>query len=320
MELSALTDDVCFNDAGLDSLLSLVISSRMRDQLEIDFESAQFLEIGSIGALKKFLRDLAGASAPVEEAVVEVEEKVVQEEVVVESIEAADDANWPTALTILSEESGIVTKDLTDDVAFADVGVDSLLSLVITSRLRDELDLDLPDRALFQDCTTVGGLRERFFGNSSSNSASDSDASSSPEPEQRPSLVSMQTTATDSVPPTPWWSDSEPSLDTPPSELEDIAEEQVMKEAEKPKSTGPPRERLPPAWSMYLQGSPKRSTETLFLFPDGCGSATSYLNLPRISASTAIVGFNSPFMKYVYPPLLNIPLANVLPHLGPPKT
>lgn len=287
MELSALTDDVCFTEAGLDSLLSLVISSRMRDQLEIDFESAQFMEIGSIGALKKFLRELVGVPAANEDTVVEVEETVVQEELVAPVAEVVTDDPWPKILDILSEESGIVTQDLTDDVQFADAGVDSLLSLVITSRLRDELELDLPDRALFQDCTTVGGLRKHF----GSGGPATPTSSSGSESEISRSIVAP-TPATE--PPTPWWSDTEASLlDTPPSELEEIVEEEMVET----KAHSVAKARIPPAWSMYLQGSPKRSTETLFLFPDGCGAATSYLNLPRVGATTAIVGFNSPFMK-----------------------
>jgi len=54
---------------------------------------------------------------------------------------------------------------------------------------------------------------------------------------------------------------------------------------------------LEPAWSLVLQGSPRLATEKLFLFPDGCGAATSYLRLPRISPTTAVIAFNSPFMK-----------------------
>nr|6FIK_C Chain C, Polyketide synthase [Cercospora nicotianae] len=71
---------------------------------------------------------------------------------------------WRDALKILSEESGLTDEELTDDTSFADVGVDSLMSLVITSRLRDELDIDFPDRALFEECQTIFDLRKRFSG------------------------------------------------------------------------------------------------------------------------------------------------------------
>ncbi|KAL8724796.1 MAG: hypothetical protein Q9166_007753 [cf. Caloplaca sp. 2 TL-2023] len=68
------------------------------------------------------------------------------------------------ALQIISEESGIVKEDLTDDTAFADVGVDYLLSLVIVSRLQDELELDIPHEFLFLECPTVGDFRKFVLG------------------------------------------------------------------------------------------------------------------------------------------------------------
>ena len=67
-----------------------------------------------------------------------------------------------TALKILAEESGVDQADLTDDVAFADVGVDSLLSLVIGSRFRDELSMDLEPENLFTQCPTVKELKALF--------------------------------------------------------------------------------------------------------------------------------------------------------------
>lgn len=47
------------------------------------------------------------------------------------------------ALTILAEEVGMSSGEMTDDLNFADYGVDSLLSLTITGRYREEMGLDL---------------------------------------------------------------------------------------------------------------------------------------------------------------------------------
>jgi naphtho-gamma-pyrone polyketide synthase len=53
----------------------------------------------------------------------------------------------------------------------------------------------------------------------------------------------------------------------------------------------------PPATSILLQGNPKTATKTLFLFPDGSGSATSYAPLPKISSNLVVYGLNCPYMK-----------------------
>jgi len=55
--------------------------------------------------------------------------------------------------------------------------------------------------------------------------------------------------------------------------------------------------KCPPATSVLLQGSAKTATKKLFLFPDGSGSATSYISIPNLGSDVAIYGMNCPFMK-----------------------
>lgn len=57
------------------------------------------------------------------------------------------------------------------------------------------------------------------------------------------------------------------------------------------------KEGLRPATSILLSGSPKSASKTLFLFPDGSGSATSYALLPGISPDVYVYGLNCLFMK-----------------------
>ncbi|KAL4793422.1 conidial yellow pigment biosynthesis polyketide synthase [Aspergillus venezuelensis] len=53
----------------------------------------------------------------------------------------------------------------------------------------------------------------------------------------------------------------------------------------------------PPATSILLQGNPRTATKTLFLFPDGSGSATSYATIPGVAPDVAVYGLNCPYMK-----------------------
>jgi naphtho-gamma-pyrone polyketide synthase len=46
---------------------------------------------------------------------------------------------------------------------------------------------------------------------------------------------------------------------------------------------------VPPATSVLLQGNPRTATRKLFLFPDGSGSATSYVSIPPIAADKLCV-------------------------------
>jgi naphtho-gamma-pyrone polyketide synthase len=53
----------------------------------------------------------------------------------------------------------------------------------------------------------------------------------------------------------------------------------------------------PPASSILLQGNPKTASHSIFLFPDGSGSATSYATIPKISSDICVYGLNCPYMK-----------------------
>lgn len=61
------------------------------------------------------------------------------------------------ALTIVAEEVGLVVSDLIPSALFCDFGVDSLLSLNIAGRFREELDIEV-EASLFSDCPTVKDL------------------------------------------------------------------------------------------------------------------------------------------------------------------
>lgn len=66
---------------------------------------------------------------------------------------------FPLALGIISEESGVAINDLTDETVFANLGVDSLLSLVIGSRIREELCWDFDVETMLISFPTVEALR-----------------------------------------------------------------------------------------------------------------------------------------------------------------
>ena len=62
---------------------------------------------------------------------------------------------------IIAEEVGMPASEMSDDSKFSELGVDSLLSLTILSKLRETLQKDLP-QSTFQDCETVGDLRRQL--------------------------------------------------------------------------------------------------------------------------------------------------------------
>jgi monodictyphenone polyketide synthase len=62
------------------------------------------------------------------------------------------------ALALLAAEAALDPADLHDDATFANLGVDSLMSLVIAEKLRDQLSITV-NGSLFLEYPTVGDLR-----------------------------------------------------------------------------------------------------------------------------------------------------------------
>lgn len=321
VEVSELTDDTRFDDIGVDSLLGLMVSSRIRDELGLDVESSAFLEVRTVGSFKTFLRGLTGITEQVSTVTETIKEDIAPVALPPLSYDGSRNNSgvWANVVAILAEESGIDVNELTGETYFSDIGVDSLLSLVVVSRLRDEFDLDLPEQSLFIDFPTVDSLKARITGGLRSPSiSSDSDTSTDVLGVFTPNLV----------PGTPFEEFSPPSkkgasvsvvevpLTPTPLEREDpfASLSMVHRSLLSNNSLVSIAEVLPavrPAWSIILQGSPRTATNKLFLFPDGCGAATSYLQLPTLSPSTAVIAFNSPYMKYVQPQTtLSLPNTN----------
>ena len=272
-----LTDRTHFADIGIDSLLSIVISSRIREELGVDLDLSSLLELDTIDSFKHHLQELSGhsqepiATAQNSSSVV----SVTQSDLRIDTTHIA--ATWNNALSIIAEESGVSITDLADDIRFADIGVDSLLSLVIGSRLRDELGIDVSNTLFCMQFPTVGELKSHIAGSSQDGTSGSAESDTSSDHSARISPLSAISDHASSSNSEATKASSSPSIASEP--------------------TTP--DRIKPAWSISLQGSPSRANKRLFLFPDGCGVATSYLGFPRLSPSVAVIGFNSPFLRSV---------------------
>nr|A0A411PQP9.1 RecName: Full=Atrochrysone carboxylic acid synthase Agnpks1; Short=ACAS; AltName: Full=Agnestins biosynthesis cluster protein pks1; AltName: Full=Non-reducing polyketide synthase Agnpks1 [Paecilomyces divaricatus]QBG38888.1 nr-PKS [Paecilomyces divaricatus] len=73
-------------------------------------------------------------------------------------VEVNSDTTTAKAIQIIAAESGLDLADLTDDSSFADLGVDSLMSLVIAEKFRADLGV-VVGGSLFLEYPTIGDLR-----------------------------------------------------------------------------------------------------------------------------------------------------------------
>ncbi|KAI1098430.1 putative polyketide synthase [Jackrogersella minutella] len=61
-------------------------------------------------------------------------------------------------LQLIAKETGLDRSDLTDEKAFVELGVDSLMSLVLAEKYRQELAIEIKS-SLFLECPTIGELK-----------------------------------------------------------------------------------------------------------------------------------------------------------------
>lgn len=299
---SDVTDETIFVDIGVDSLLSMVISSRLREELDLDLETenAMFLSYptikhireaidqteddDSVDDLKEIemvdeLRESRAApeSAP-QSTTVAVGQVIAAPKIAPEvSSPKVTDAKFNAAIQIILDETGVSRGDVLDSTAFADIGVDSLLSMVISSRMREELDLDLEtENAMFLSYPTIKHLREVIAQSDDSVSSSDGEDWTADTPETELLYSEAMPVSTFKL----------PAIDTA------VAPEEFVEDSE-PETLVSCR----PAASFILQGFPKTAKKTLFLLPDGGGSSSSYAPIPRVDADVSIIGLNCPYAR-----------------------
>ncbi|RFU27286.1 hypothetical protein B7463_g9051, partial [Scytalidium lignicola] len=76
----------------------------------------------------------------------------------VSNIESTESMAVAQCMQLISRETSIGLSDLDDDATFAQLGVDSLMSLVLSEKFRGELGFDVKS-SLFIECPTIGELK-----------------------------------------------------------------------------------------------------------------------------------------------------------------
>lgn len=256
-----LSDDLVFSDYGVDSLLALTVTGKFREELNLDFESSIFMDYPTV---KDFKALLMQSATPMDSSESSSESSIFDDSSASEpptpgtpgdfippmkaAPTAGEDKTLAAIRQTLIDEIGVSADELTEEANLAEMGMDSLLSLTVLGRLREDLGLDLPSE-FFIENPTMGQVEE----------------------------------ALDLKPKAPVRQPESAMLSTPAPLLQPENLSSKLKH--------------PPATSILLQGSPKTATHTLFLFPDGSGSSTSYATIPKISPDVCVYGLNCPYMK-----------------------
>ncbi|TLD19516.1 Calcium/calmodulin-dependent protein kinase type I [Venturia nashicola] len=291
VDMAELVDEAAFENLGVDSLMSLTISAKFREDLDLDISSTLFTDYATVGEMKSYFAGLEGGAAPADDSDASDEESdtatpdeddpstpASSAPSSAPSITGKDEAKSAPAKTstasggvsiarkVIAEEMGVGPEEISDQADLTEMGMDSLMSLTILGALREATGEDIPSTFLvtnvcLEDIENALGMR-----------AAKVVAAPPAKPASKPAKPSKSTK----------FAPVKAQLDGVATKLADIQRD---------------IKGLPPANSVLLQGNPKIATKKFFLLPDGSGSATSYVSIPNLSPDMAVYGLNCPFMK-----------------------
>ncbi|KDQ18307.1 hypothetical protein BOTBODRAFT_509376 [Botryobasidium botryosum FD-172 SS1] len=159
-----LTADKQVVDLGLDSLMALMILGRVRESEDVDLPSSLFLDYPTMGQVEKFIRDmLPGEGASGTDPLTPPDSISPSPVTPFPAFGNTDkaDAIISALMSIAINELGVAQSELTVDKQLADLGLDSLMALMILGQICEKEDIDLPS-SLFLDCPTMGDV-EKFI-------------------------------------------------------------------------------------------------------------------------------------------------------------
>jgi len=286
-----LADNIAFSDLGVDSLMSLTVCGRIREDMDLDIDSHAFVDHPTIGSFKSFLQQYE-TSGRHKASISSGDSDSLSDD---ESPEIESDSNVTTPLddsetgsvkgdggkesggggsneelqTILrntiSQEMGVEVDEILAAPDLANLGMDSLMSLSILGTLREKTGLDIPSD-LFVSNPSLKSV-ERALG-----------ISDAPKKAAAPVKAPKQSAPAAAKHPRIGLEEPCPPKPPRPTNMVDAY---------------PHRK----ASSVLLSGSHRTATKHLFMIPDGSGSATSYTEIADVGGEWAVWGLFSPFMK-----------------------
>ncbi|CAN8106101.1 unnamed protein product [Discula destructiva] len=296
-----LADNIAFADLGVDSLMSLTVSGRIREDLDLDIESSAFVDNPTIKSFKTYLEQFeksgtatrASSSGNSDDSssetegtpdLIESDSDVTTPDNEDESLDLksatianSGDADLQAAIRqTIAEEMGVEEEEIVAAPDLANLGMDSLMSLSILGSLREKTGLDIPSDLFVSNPSLKDVERALGISDAAKKVAAPKSTSAtrlgSPkqvkfaEPKQSPSsnIPASMVTASITKPPRP----------------SHVVDDYPNRKAS----------------SLLLQGR-KSATNQLFMVPDGSGSATSYTEISDIGSNFAVWGLFSPFMK-----------------------
>ncbi|KAI0152922.1 polyketide synthase [Xylariaceae sp. FL1272] len=276
-----LADNIAFQDLGVDSLMGLTISGRLREELELNIDSHAFNDHATVGAFKKFLAQFESTS-------------IVEESSNSDGSENSDDEDMSSDSEVTTPEGDSERGSMKGDAARADSGNNAELRQIIRDTICSEMGVEVEEVIAAPDLAALGmdslmslsilGILREKTGLSIPNDL----LGHSPSLKFIERTLGVEDAPKKASPVKP--SESKSTKTVIKKEATNVA---VTKSESSIVDAYPHRK----ATSVLLQGNHRTATRQLFIIPDGSGSATSYTEITELGPDIAVWGMFSPFMK-----------------------
>ena len=147
LSVDELAPESRFADFGVDSLLSLTIVGRFREELNKDFESSFFFDNPTVMDLMRFCSQDSTQWSDSSES------NSTPQYTPGPGLDEEQEGILGSIRQTLAEETGIPVEEIKMSVRLAELGMDSLLALTVRGRLQEELSIELPSDIFLADAT-----------------------------------------------------------------------------------------------------------------------------------------------------------------------
>lgn len=287
-----LADNIAFTDLGVDSLMALTVSGRIREELDLDLHSHVFVDHPTIGAFKAYMAQFEKTR----QVSISTQDSMTSSGSDTDTPELESDSNVTSPVdesdhgsikgdkesgdnneelrnivrTTIATEMGVDVEEIVAAPNLADLGMDSLMSLSILGALREKTGMSIP-ADLFVCNPSLRDVEKTLNIGPKPKPAPVAQAA----PAKAPKAVKFEPKPAASV------------VSQPTTTAVVPASRNIVDNYPHRKAT-----------SVLLQGK-KSASRYLFMIPDGSGCATSYTEVCEQLAHPdyAVWGLFSPFMK-----------------------
>ena len=182
IEVNDLTDGAKVADLGVDSLLTISILGKLRTETNLDLPRSLFITYPTVSELKSFFSDKSGTTNPIpEHTPIHTPREYAEsthssypssfapsyatsaDSETSSAVSTPPEAEAPDSVailkTIIAHEVGIDVSEILPSTPFAEIGVDSLLTISILDAFKTQLGFDLP-AMFFQQYPTISDVQK----------------------------------------------------------------------------------------------------------------------------------------------------------------